>query len=101
MNKENPMSAYVVVDLEVIDNEKFETYKQLVPSTIENYGGRYIVRGGKVRTLEGTWCPRRFVVLEFPSVERANAWYDCAEYAGPKALRQASARANIILVEGV
>ena len=95
------MSVYVVVDLEITDHEKFEAYKQLVPATIERYGGRYIVRGGKVEMLEGTWRPSRFVVLEFPSAEKAKAWYDCTEYARPKAMRHASARSNIILVDGV
>ena len=95
------MSVYVVVDLEITDHEKFEAYKQLVPATIERFGGRYIVRGGKVETLEGTWRPSRFVVLEFPSAEKAKAWYDCTEYARPKAMRHASARSNIILVDGV
>jgi uncharacterized protein (DUF1330 family) len=95
------MSAYIVVDLDVLDNEKFDVYRQQVPATIEKYGGRYIVRGGKVETLEGNWRPKRFVVLEFPSAERAKAWWESVEYAEPKALRQACAASNLILVEGV
>ena len=95
------MSAYVVVDLEVIDPEKFEGYKQLVPGTIEQYGGRYMVRGGKVHPLEGAWLPKRFVLLEFPSVERAKAWYDSSEYAKPKEIRQSCTRSRIIIVEGM
>jgi uncharacterized protein (DUF1330 family) len=95
------MSAYVVVDLEILDTEKYETYKQLVPATIAKYGGRFLVRGGKVQTLEGTWSPGRFVILEFPSADNAMAWSDSAEYAEAKALRQASARTEMILAEGV
>ena len=95
------MSAYIVVDIEITDSEKFENYRQLVPGTIAKYGGRYIVRGGKVETLEGSWSPKRFVVLEFPSVEQAKAWYGSTEYAGPKALRQSCTGSNIILVEGI
>ena len=99
--KENSMSAYVVVDLEIIDSERFERYKQLVPATIEKYGGRYMARGGKVQTLEGMWEPKRFVLLEFPSVDRAKAWFDSAEYAEAKALRQSCTRSRIVVVEGI
>ena len=95
------MSAYVVVDLEVLDKEKFEEYKQLVPGTIQMYGGRYVVRGGNVETLEGSWHPRRFVVVEFDSIEKAKAWYESTDYAKPKEIRQACTRSSIILVEGV
>ena len=95
------MAAYVVVDLEIVDTEKFERYRQLVPATIEKYGGRYMARGGKVETLEGSWSPKRFVLLEFPSIDRARAWYDSVEYAEPKALRQSCTRSKIIVVEGM
>jgi uncharacterized protein (DUF1330 family) len=95
------MPAYVVVDIHITDTEKFEKYRQAVPRSIAQYGGRYIVRGGKTETLEGAWNPERIVVLEFPSLEQAKAWYESAEYAAPKALRHACARSNIILVEGM
>jgi uncharacterized protein (DUF1330 family) len=95
------MSAYVVVDLEIINHEEFEDYKQLVPATIEKYGGRYLARGGKVETLDGGWCPQRFVLLQFSSVAQAKAWFDSTEYAKPKALREKSARSRIIVVEGI
>jgi uncharacterized protein (DUF1330 family) len=95
------VAAYVVVDLEVIDAEKFERYKQLVPATIEKYGGRYMARGGQVEALEGSWTPKRFVLLEFPSVDRAKQWFESAEYAMPKALRQSCTRSRIIVVEGL
>jgi uncharacterized protein (DUF1330 family) len=95
------MSAYVVVDLEIIDKDGFEAYKQLVPATIEKYGGRYLVRGGRVEALEGKWRPGRLVILEFPSEEKAKAWYDSLDYAEPRAMRQSAARSNIVLVEGV
>lgn len=95
------MPAFVVVDLDVVDKENFETYKQMVPRTIELYGGRYIVRGGKVETLEGTWSPKRLVILEFPSLERVKAWIDSPEYAPARALRRQCARSEIIVVEGL
>ena len=95
------MSAYVVVDLEIVDKEEFEHYKQLVPATIEKYGGRYLARGGKVETLDGDWSPQRFVLLQFCSVDQAKAWFHSTEYSKPKALRERSARSRIIVVEGV
>ena len=95
------MAAYIIVDLEVTDPTGYEEYRALVPATIEKYGGRYLVRGGQYETLEGDWSPQRVVVLEFDSVERAKAWYDSAEYREPKALRHRTAKAKMILVEGV
>ena len=95
------MAAYLIVDLEVTDPVVIEEYRTQVPATVEKYGGRFLVRGGKSDVLEGSWQPKRVVVLEFPSVERARQWYDSEEYRGPKALRFKSAKTNLILVEGV
>ncbi|HEX8072013.1 MAG TPA: DUF1330 domain-containing protein [Pyrinomonadaceae bacterium] len=95
------MSAYVVVEVEVLEKERYETYKQMVPPTLAAYGGRFIVRGGAAETLEGDWTPKRLVILEFPSLSQAKAWWDSPEYAEAKALRQATARTRMIVVEGV
>ena len=95
------MAAYIIVELEVTDPAGYEEYRAMVPATIEKYGGRYLVRGGRYETLEGGWRPPRVVVLEFDSVERAKAWYDSAEYREPKALRHRTAQAKMIVVEGV
>jgi uncharacterized protein (DUF1330 family) len=95
------MAAYVVVEIEVLDKDRYENYKQMVPPTLAPYGGRFMVRGGAVETLEGDWSPQRFVILEFPSVEQAKAWWASAEYAEAKALRQATARTQMLVVAGV
>jgi uncharacterized protein (DUF1330 family) len=95
------MPAYVVVEIEVLDPERYETYKQLAPASIAQYGGRYVARGGQLEMLEGTWSPKRLVILEFPSVDQAKAWWNSAEYAQAKALRQAAARSQMIVVEGL
>lgn len=95
------MSAYVVVEIAVKDGETYERYKALAPPSIAQYGGRYLVRGGATEVLEGSWQPPRFVVLEFPTSERARAWWDSPEYAAAKALRQASTDTKMILVEGL
>jgi uncharacterized protein (DUF1330 family) len=95
------MAAYVVVDIEVQNREQYERYKARVNPSIEMYGGRYLVRGGRVETVEGSWAPQRFVIVEFADVDRAKAWWSSDEYAELKALRQASARTHMIVVEGV
>lgn len=95
------MAAYVVVEVEVQDQDRYETYKRMVPPSLAAYGGRFIARGGEVETLEGEWSPTRLVILEFPSVEQAKAWWSSEEYAEAKALRQATARSRMIVVAGV
>jgi len=94
------MAAYIVVELEVRDAARYENYKGMVPPSLALYGGRFLVRGGNVETLEGRWSPKRLVIVEFPSVENAKAWWAGAEYAEAKALRQATADTQMIVVEG-
>ena len=94
------MAAYIVVEVEVLDSARYENYKPMVPPSLAPYGGRFMVRGGKTETLEGTWSPKRFVIIEFPSLEKAKAWWASEEYAEAKALRQATARTQMIVVEG-
>lgn len=95
------MPAYVVVEVAVHDAQTYERYKQLAPPAITAYGGRYLARGGATEALEGEWKPPRFVILEFPTVERARAWWNSPEYAAAKALRQASSETRMLLVEGL
>jgi uncharacterized protein (DUF1330 family) len=94
------MAAYVIVDIDVQDPATYERYKQMAPPAIAAYGGRYLARGGSCQTLEGTWAPRRLVILEFPSVERAKQWWASDEYGPAKAVRQASSRAEMVVLEG-
>ena len=94
------MSAYIVAEVEVTDPGTFEEYRKLVPPTIEAFGGRYVVRGGAVGSLEGDWRPKRMVVIEFDDMERAKAWHGSELYAPAKALREASANTRMIVVEG-
>jgi uncharacterized protein (DUF1330 family) len=95
------MAAYVIADLTITDPQGFEEYRQMVPATIAQYGGKYVVRGGRVETLEGNWNPKRLVIIEFESAERAKQWWACEEYRGAKALRQRTAQTNLIIIEGV
>lgn len=95
------MAAYIVVQIDVQDEATYERYKTLAPASIAAYGGRYVVRGGPVEVLEGTWRPARLVILEFPTAAQARAWWASAEYGPARELRQASARTEMLLIEGV
>ena len=94
------MAAYVIGEIEVTDQATYDDYRTQVPATVTKYGGRFIMRGGKVETLEGGWAPKRIVALEFPSMEQAQKWYRSAEYAPLIKLRQKASRGKLILVEG-
>ena len=94
------MSAYVIVDIVVNDPSRYEEYKQMAAASVAQYGGRYIVRGGRAQRLEGEQEPNRVVVLEFPEYEQAVAWWESAEYAPGKALRQAIATTRMVVVDG-
>jgi uncharacterized protein (DUF1330 family) len=93
--------AYVVVNITVRDRETYERYKQLAAPAVAAYGGRYLVRGGATRILEGSWNPLRLVILEFPTAEAGRAWWASPEYQPAKALRQACAETEMLLVEGL
>lgn len=95
------MVAYAIADVDVTDPAVFEEYRGRVGDTIAKYGGRYVVRGGNPEVVEGNWRPKRLVVLEFPSMERLNAWYHSPEYAPLKQLRFRSANTDVVLLEGV
>ena len=95
------MAAYIVAELEVTDPAVFDEYRKGVPATIAAYGGRYLVRGGTLESLEGGWTPKRMVVLEFPTMEQAKRWYGSPEYRGLLAMRQRSTTSRVVLVEGL
>ncbi|HEU5148040.1 MAG TPA: DUF1330 domain-containing protein [Chryseosolibacter sp.] len=94
------MKAYVIVDVRITDPARYEDYKKLTPGSLVPYDGKFIVRGGATETLEGSWKPGRVVVLEFPSLEKAKAWWSSEEYAPAKALRQSASETQMIVVEG-
>jgi uncharacterized protein (DUF1330 family) len=94
------MAAYAIAEIEVTDPAVYEEYRKQVPAVVAKYGGRFIVRGGRVEPLEGGWSPKRFVALEFPSMEQALKWYRSEEYAPLIRLRQKTSRGKLIIVEG-
>ncbi|PVY41218.1 DUF1330 domain-containing protein [Pontibacter virosus] len=94
------MPAYIIVDIDVTNAATYEEYKKLTPGSLQPYNGKFIVRGGAVSPLEGDWSPTRIVVLEFPTMEQAKAWWSSDEYAPAKALRQSASSSRMIAVEG-
>jgi uncharacterized protein (DUF1330 family) len=94
------MAAYVIAEIEVTDQASYDEYRKQVPATVEKHGGRFIARGGKVEPLEGGWAPKRLVLLEFPTMQKALGWYRSAEYAPLIKLRQRASRGKLVAVEG-
>ena len=95
------MTAYIILDIEVNDPVRYAAYKDLATPTVAQYGGKYIVRGGKAENLEGDWSPSRIVVLQFENVEQARKWLDSPEYRPALELRHQTAATRSIIVEGV
>jgi uncharacterized protein (DUF1330 family) len=93
------MAALVIVDIAITDPTRYEEYKRLAAPTVAAHGGRYLVRGGRVETLEGAWRPGRLVVLEFPTSERARQWWASEAYRPAKELRHECARTEMILAK--
>jgi len=94
------MPAYVLAEIEIVNPEGYKAYTALVPATIEKYGGRFLVRGGRADAMEGDWPERRRVIIEFPSMEQAKKWWDSPEYEKPKELRRANSKGRLLFMEG-
>ncbi len=94
------MAAYIIADIDVTDPAGFEEYRQKVSPMIAKWGGKYLVRGGPMETVEGDWAPKRLVVLEFESLERAKEFYSSEEYRLVMEIRHKTAVSNLVIVEG-
>ncbi len=94
------MPAYCFFDiLEITDPEKMEEYRKGVFQTVENYGGRYLLIGGKIDVVEGDWKPDIPLIIEFPTLERAHQWYNSEEYSTLKELRISATVGNAVFME--
>lgn len=101
MLKKKPMAAYVISEVEVLDQVLIEKYRSLAQAAIAKYGGRYIARGGAIEPVEGDWAPKHIVIVEFPTMEKARTWYQSSEYAEALQVRQKALNRKLIFVEGV
>jgi uncharacterized protein (DUF1330 family) len=95
------MPAYVIVETNVTDPERYEQYKAAAQAAIAAGGGRYLVRGGEIAVLEGDWQPSRLVVLEFADLAAVKRWYDSDAYQQAKQLREGAAHLRMVAVQGI
>jgi uncharacterized protein (DUF1330 family) len=94
------MAVYMILEIEVLDEETYAQYKERVPATLPKYGGRYLVRGGEVTPLSGNWHPERIVIVEFPSAEHFQSWLTSPEYSELAQIRLRSTKSKAVMVEG-
>ena len=96
------MAAYIVVDTEITDPERYEEYKRLAKPIVESYGGTYLARGGGMHVVDAElWSPTRIVLLEFPDVASARAFADSDDYAPVAAMRHEYANSTVVIIEGM
>ena len=95
------MSAYCFFDIQAVtDQQKLAKYREGVFATVEQFGGRYLVLGGKTEIVEGSWRPVTPVIIEFASLEQAHKWYDSADCAPLLKLRLEATRGTAVFIEG-
>jgi uncharacterized protein (DUF1330 family) len=95
------MAAYVISEVEPRDPVGWETYRTIAAKAIAQYGGRYLVRGGKAEAVEGGPPPKTIILVEFPSMARLHEWYASPEYAEALKVRETALERRLIFVEGV
>ncbi|MEJ2099238.1 MAG: DUF1330 domain-containing protein [Desulfobacterales bacterium] len=95
------MAAYMIARVNVTDWDKYKQYMKVTPGIISKYGGKFIVRGGQIVTLEGPEEKWRIVIAEFPDLEKAKEFYYSPDYADAKKIREGAALAQFVAVEGV
>lgn len=93
-------AGYVIAEVDVTDPATFQKYEEKVPGTVAAYNGHYIIRGGKTLSVEGD-APKRIVVIQFESMEKAKAWEDSPAYEAIKPIRHSSATNRVFIAEGV
>jgi uncharacterized protein (DUF1330 family) len=100
-NEEFQMKAYLIVKLTVHDEGMFTEYRKQVGDTAKLFGGQFLAAGGKAIVLEGQWEHPSTVVVEFPSRESAERWYESAAYQKIIGLRLKSTRGSLVILDGV
>ena len=95
------MSAFVISEVEILDEGAASRYRELAAASIAAYGGRYLARGAEAHVIEGEPTSHRWVLCEFPSLERIHAWYSSPQYAQALRYRDAALVRRLIFVEGL
>ena len=94
------MPAYFIAEVDVTNPAAYETYRPLAGASIAQYGGKFIVRGGKTELLEGSPEPKRVVVIEFADNTALKRWYNSPEYQEALKIRLANSTSRAFIVEG-
>ncbi len=98
---DSPVPAYALAYLRDVDvNEQIVDYIERIDATLAPYGGRFLVHGGDLTPVEGSW-DGQLVIIAFPSSGAARAWYDSADYQAILPLRLDNSRSMATIVEGV
>jgi uncharacterized protein (DUF1330 family) len=92
--------GYAIALVDIHDEDRYAEYRAGTQASLDPYDGRFIVRGGATEAVEGSWDAQRTVVIEFPSIEQARAWYHSEAYQRIAAIRRDASTADIVLVEG-
>lgn len=95
------MAAYFIVDVKVEDPVTYAEYRKGVSATLEQYGGKFLARGGTVETIEGDWQPQRLVILEFADTEQFKRWYYSPEYSELRKIRFSASTARAVVIQGI
>ncbi|MBM3300016.1 MAG: DUF1330 domain-containing protein [Deltaproteobacteria bacterium] len=93
------VSVYMVAEIEIRDHDLYSKYVERVAEVVEQHGGRYLVRGGRVTPLSGNWDPERMILIEFETVEQLRRCFRSAEYLELAPLREQSTVSKSIIVE--
>jgi uncharacterized protein (DUF1330 family) len=94
------MPAYVIVTVDVLDEEAGLAYAAVAQASIRSHGGRYLVAGPAPEPVEGTWDSPRIVVIEFPDMDRIREWYNSPQYRRAREIREGKVRVGMLFVEG-
>ena len=95
------MKTYLIAHIEVTNPELMAKYRELVPEIVKKYDGKYLVRGGDSKIIEGDYFKHRIVILEFPSRENAENFYNSEDYAPVKKLRLHAGNNSSVIVDGI
>ena len=100
------MAAYLISQVEVLDEEGWQRYREIAAPAIAKYGGRYLIRGAMPEVIEGDWAPphaerQQIIVAEFPTMQQLHAWYRSDEYAPALAERGTAVARRLLFVQGI
>ncbi len=95
------MSAYAIMDVQIHDIGEYMEYMGRIGPLLEAAGARYLVRGGPFTVLEGDYHPHRLVMVEFPSLDAAEAFHSSEEYEALRELRDRCSDTSLVAVSGV